>query len=162
VTADRSRSTTLVLATIGAALLLALLPMPDWAREFRPQWAALILIYWALSVPGRVGVFWGLGVGIVLDVLSGTVLGQHGLSLSVVAFLAVELRQRIMPFPPWQQALSVWILLLVERLLSLWILGATGQPTPSLVYWMPTVVGMLLWPWLLPVLANLRDRFGPA
>jgi rod shape-determining protein MreD len=97
-----------------------------------------------------------------LDVTAGTVLGQHALSLSVVAFLAVELHQRIRIFPLWQQALSVWVLLLVERLLSLWVIGATGQPTPTLWYWAPTFVGMLLWPWIFIVLRDVRRRLQVA
>lgn len=161
-TAQVRRGTPLILASFAAGLLLTLVPMPYWAAEYRPQWVALLLIYWTLIAPARVGVFSALAAGLVLDVLTGTVLGQHALSLSVVGFLAVELRQRVLPFPGWQQALSVWVLLLVERLLSLWILGATGQPTPSLVYWVPTLIGMLLWPWLQGLLEALRERLGPA
>jgi rod shape-determining protein MreD len=95
-----------------------------------------------------------------LDVTSGTVLGQHALSLSVVVWLAVELHKRIRAFPPVQQAGSVWVLLLLERLISMWVMGATGQPTPSLGYWLPTFVGMLLWPWVFILLRDLRRRFA--
>jgi len=87
------------------------------------------------------------------------VLGQHALSLSLTVYLVIELHARIRSFPLPQQAVSVWILLLVERLVSLWVRGATGQPTPTLWYWMPTLVGMLLWPWLSILLRDLRQRF---
>jgi rod shape-determining protein MreD len=70
--------------------------------------------------------------------------------------LAGELHRRIRAFPLSQQAVAVWLLLLIERLLSLWILGATGQPTPTLAYWLPTLVGLLLWPWLSLLLDRLR------
>jgi rod shape-determining protein MreD len=156
------RGTWVILASIALALLLTLLPMPEWGQDFRPQWVAMTLIYWCLALPTRVGVFWGFATGLVLDVTIGTVLGQHALSLSVVAWLAVQLHQRIRIFPPLQQAVSVWVLLLVERLLALWVIGATGQPTPTLWYWMPTFVGMLLWPWLFVVLRDLRRRLAVA
>lgn len=151
--------TPVILFTLVIALFLTILPWPDWAEEFRPQWLAMTLIYWALACPSRVGVFWGWAAGLVLDVTSGTVLGQHALSLSVMAYLAVELHPRIRVFPLLQQAVSVWVLLLVERLLSLWVIGATGQPTPTLWYWMPTFVGMLLWPWMFILLRDVRRRF---
>lgn len=150
-----------IIGSLALALLLTIVTLPHWALAYRPQWVALVLIFWALNRPRRVGVFWGFGAGIVLDVISGSVLGQNALGLSVVCFLAVELHQRILPFPPWQQALSVWLLLLVERLLSLWILGATGQPTPSLAYWTPTFVGAALWPWLYVLMRGARERVGP-
>jgi len=149
-----------ILVTLGAALVLTVLPLPQWAAEFRPQWMALILIYWALALPHRVGVFWAWGMGLVLDVTTGTVLGQRALSLSLPVYLALELRQRIRLFPPLQQALSVWVLLLVERLLFLWVHGATGQPTPTLGYWVPTFIGMLLWPWVFILLRDLSRRFS--
>jgi rod shape-determining protein MreD len=162
VTEVQAHSRALVVASLIASLFLTILPMPDGTSEFRPQWVALVLIYWCLNAPRHTGVFWAFGTGIVVDVLSGSVLGQHALTLSVVGYLAVELHQRILPFPLWQQAVSVWLLLLVERLLSLWILGATGQPAPALIYWMPTFVGMLLWPVLSIVLGDLRAHFEQA
>lgn len=151
-----------VLVTLGVALFLTILPMPQWAEDFRPQWVAMVLIYWALALPARVGVFWAWCTGLVLDVTSGTVLGQHALSLSVPVYLAVELHARIRIFPLPQQALSVWVLLLAERLLSMWVVGATGQPTPTLWYWTPTFIGMLLWPWVFILLRDLRRRFAVA
>jgi len=148
----------LVIASLGIALTLTVLPMPHWAAELRPQWVALTLIYWSLTQPERIGVFWAFGTGLLLDVISGTVLGQNAFTLSAVAYLAIELHQRIRIFPLWQQALSVWVLLLVERLLTVWVLGATGAPTPTLWYWMPTFFGLLLWPWLSLVLRDLGGR----
>jgi rod shape-determining protein MreD len=47
-------------------------------------------------------------------------------------------------------------------LLSLWVIGATGQPTPTLWYWAPTFVGMLLWPSIFIVLRDIRRRFQVA
>lgn len=149
-----------ILITLGIALVLTILPLPQWVDGFRPQWMALTLIYWALALPTRVGIFWAWGAGLVLDVTTGTVLGQHALSLSVPVYLVLELHRRIRVFPLPQQAMSVWVLLLVERLLSLWIHGVTGQPTPTLEYWIPTFVGMLLWPWIFISLRNLSWRFA--
>lgn len=156
------RGTRVILITLVIALFLTILPIPQWAETYRPQWVAMTLIYWALALPARVGVFWAWGAGLVLDVASATVLGQHALSLSVSVYLAVELHARIRVFPPLQQAVSVWVLLLVERLLSLWVIGATGQPTPTLWYWMPTFTGMLLWPWFFILFRDLRRRFAVA
>ena len=154
--------TYVIVLSLAVALVLTILPVPDWAEELRPQWVALTLVYWCLALPDRVGVLWAWSAGLVLDVTAGTLLGQHALSLSVVAYLVVELHPRIRIFPLWQQAVSVWVLLLVERLLSLWVIGATGQPTPTLWYWAPTFVGMLLWPWMFIVLRDVRRRFRVA
>lgn len=150
-----ARGRGVVVATLFAALCLTLLPMPSWALGLRPQWVALTLIYWTLTRPQQIGVFWAFGCGLAMDVATGAVIGAHALTLSVVAWLTIELHSRIRPFPLWQQALPVWLILLVERLLSLWISAATGAPTPTLGYWLPTVVGLLLWPWLFGLLRRL-------
>lgn len=151
------RAVLLVGGTMITALTLMVLPMPTAIEDYRPQWVTLILIYWCLVRPAQIGVFSGFALGIAHDVVSGGLLGAHALSLSVVAYLTEELHRRIRAFPLWQQAVAVWLLLLVERLLSLWVLGAIGQPTPALAYWLPTFVGLLLWPWLSLALDRLRS-----
>jgi rod shape-determining protein MreD len=160
VTDAPAQRTWVIVASLAVALFLTILPMPDWGQDFRPQWVAMTVIYWSLALPSRVGVLSAWLTGLVMDVTVGTVLGQHALSLSVVAWLAVELHQRIRVYPVWQQSVSVWVLLLVERLLALWVIGATEQPTPTLWYWAPTFVGMLLWPWMFVVLRDVRRRFA--
>jgi rod shape-determining protein MreD len=152
----------LVLLSLGLALVLTLLPLPDWISELRPPWVALTLLYWNLAAPERVGVFWGWGMGLLLDAATATVLGQHALSLSVMAWAAVSLHRRLRLFPPFQQALAVWLLLLLERLVSLWVMGALSQPTPGLQYWLPAVTGLLFWPWIQILLRGLGRRLEAA
>lgn len=71
-----------ILLSFILAFLLTVLPLPDWARFYRPQWSTLVLIYWTLASPYRVGVGIGWATGIVIDVITGTLLGQHALALS--------------------------------------------------------------------------------
>ena len=150
----------LILTSLLVALFLMVLPMPAGADAVRPQWVALITLYWCLSVPERFGVFSAFAMGLALDVVSGSLFGQHPLGLSLIAYAAVALHQRIRLFPLWQQALFVWFLLLVERLLNLWVLAGIGQRIPSWGYWAPTLTGLVLWPWLVVIMNDLRRRFG--
>ncbi|WP_408034135.1 rod shape-determining protein MreD [Thiorhodovibrio winogradskyi] len=132
--------------------------MPDGAADYRPQWVALTVIFWITTLPNRIGVFWAFFAGLMLDVVTGSLLGRHALSFSVMGYLTVELEQRIALFRAWQQAVSIWLILTVERLLSLWVLSATNQPTPALSYWTATFVSMLLWPWFAIVLRGIVRR----
>lgn len=150
----------LVLVTLVVALVLTVSALPAWASDFRPQWVALTLLYWTLTLPDRVGIFWAWGTGLVLDIATDAVLGQQALSLSVAVYFALRLHLRIRAFSPFQQALSVWMLLLVERLLSLWVYIITGGGTPGLGYWIAPFVGMLLWPLVFILLRDLGRRFG--
>jgi len=158
-TLNPHRGGLVILFSFALAFMLTLLPLPDWAQQYRPQWYTLVLIYWTMATPQRVGVGVGWSTGIVVDVLTGTLLGQHALALSLIAFITHKMHQRIRLFPVWQQALTVLILLLIEKLLSLWVMGAISQPVPALSFWAPPLVGMLLWPWVFVVLRDLRRRF---
>ena len=129
------------------------------ARPFRPQWVTLVLLYWAIALPHRIGVGSGFLAGIVLDVLTGTLLGQHALGLSIVTFIAIQLHQRIRIFPFWQQSLGVLVLLLLEHLLALWVIGATRGVAPGLGYWAVPFIGALLWPWIFVTLRKIRRHF---
>ncbi|MCG6967321.1 MAG: rod shape-determining protein MreD [Chromatiaceae bacterium] len=149
----------IIVATLCVAMLLTILPMPEWARPFRPQWVALVLLYWAIALPHRVGVGTGFIAGIVLDVLTGTLLGQHSLGLTVVIFIAIQLHQRIRVFPFWQQSLGILILLIIDHLLGLWVTGATRGVAPPLIYWAMPLIGALLWPWIFVTLRKTRRHF---
>lgn len=142
------------------ALFLSILPMPGWSEDWRPPWVLLVLLFWSLTLPERVGVLSAFFAGLALDVSTGALLGHHALGFAVAVYVVVELHQRVRAFPLWQQMFFVWVVLLTERLLHLWVLGATGQPMPGLVYWGPCLVGAVLWPWLFVVLRDLGRRAG--
>ncbi|MCO6441830.1 MAG: rod shape-determining protein MreD [Nitrococcus mobilis] len=149
----------MILLSLLAGLVLTVLPLPMWARPLRPEWTALILIYWCMALPQRVGVTVAWTVGLLQDVLQGFLLGAHALAFGVVAFLTLKLHQRIRVFPLWQQALSTLLLLLVIRLILLWVRGLSGQPGADWQYWLPALTGTALWPPLFLGLRAVRRRF---
>lgn len=149
-----------IVASFAAALGLSIVPLPAWAGPFRPEWAALVLIYWCLALPHRVAVGAGWLVGLLLDVLEGGMLGQHALGLTLVAYLAVRLHQRIRVFPLWQQALTVLMLLALHQLVVAWTDGIAGLPGGDWRRFGAALTGMLLWPWVFAMLRGLRRRFG--
>lgn len=94
--------------------------------------------------------------GVVLDILSGSLMGLHALSLVVMVFLVQHFRSRLRFFPPWQQAFSVFVLLVNDRIILIWITALLGEPLPTWKYWLPPLVGMVLWPWLFLLLDRMR------
>ncbi len=158
--AIRPRGGFVIIATFVVALLLTILPLPEWMVKFRPEWVALILIYWCMALPQRVGIISGLVLGLLLDTLQGAVLGQHALALVVTAYLTNRVHQQVRVYPMWQQALSVMGLLLLYQLLLLWVNGITGTKSQLWLYWLPTLSSTLLWPWLYLILRDIRRNFG--
>lgn len=148
-----------ILLSFIAAFLLNIIPLPLWADRFRPNWLALVLIYWCMALPHRVGVGTGWSLGLILDAARGTLLGQHALALAVIAFMTVRTHRRIRVFPLWQQALSVLFFLFVNQLMVFWINGVIGYPPNDAWYLAPAVGGMVFWPWVFIILRDLRRHF---
>ena len=152
----------IVAASIVAAFVLAALPMAEWAEPWRPPWVALVLLYWCFAAPERVGVLVGWGCGLVLDVLVGTLVGQHALGLAVVAWLGRRIFRRVRLFPLWQQALSVFVVMAANHLLVSWVSGLRGLPVDAATHLSVPLAGALVWPWVSLLLERARRRHQPA
>ena len=142
--------------SIAMAIILTLVPLPPFLDLIRPYWVALVIIYWCLETQDRISLGLAFTIGIILDLLSASTLGLHALSLVIIVYLVTRFRARLRFFPPWQQALSVLALLVNDRIILLWIVSLTGEPLPSLAFWLPPIVGTLVWPWLFLLLDRYR------
>lgn len=146
----------LVILTVVAAILLSLLPLPEVLAPFKPYWVAMVVIYWSLETHDMIGMGLAFLTGLVLDILTGSLMGMHALSLVVIVFLVERFRSRLRFFPPWQQALSVLALLVNDRIILIWITILLGEPMPTWKYWLAPLVGMALWPWVFLFLDRIR------
>ncbi len=155
---SRTRSQLILASTFLVALIISLVRWPDWAQSFRPDWVGLVLIYWCLAIPHRVSIGTGWAVGLVEDILYGSLLGQYALAKSVIAFMAVKLHLKIRMFPRWQQAVVVFLMLLTGQVMVAWIKAFTDQASTTMPYFSPSIVGMVLWPWLFVILRDIRRR----
>jgi rod shape-determining protein MreD len=141
------------------AFLAASIPLPGWVGWFWPDWVAMVLIYWCLALPYRIGIGTGWLVGLLVDVGRGALLGQHALAFATLAYLTLQTHRRIRVFTPWQQAFSVLVFLLIEQVLVFWISGVIGYPPRDGWYLAPAVGGMIAWPLLFVVLRDARRYF---
>jgi rod shape-determining protein MreD len=154
-----SGGTWVIVVSFACAYLLAVYPLPGWAVWARPEWVTLVLIYWVVALPQRVGILTAFGVGLILDILEGALLGQNALSLAVVAFLALVLYQRLRAFNFWQQVAVVFLLLGVNQLLCQWIQNITSVGATNLLFLLPALVGAALWPGVLSLLRHFRRSY---
>lgn len=151
------RSTGIVL-TLIIALTLSVIALPPIVGDGRPEWVAMTIIYWSMALPRRVGLGAAWVTGLLFDVLTGSLLGQHALALTIVAYLSIRAHQRIRVYPLWQQSIAIGLMLIVYRLLLLWVYGITGYPPDQRIYWIPVITSMLLWPAIFLLLRHIRRR----
>jgi rod shape-determining protein MreD len=146
----------LILASVLSGLVLAVVPLPDVADPFRPDFLLLIVIYWSLRAPRSVGLAFATTCGLALDVVKGTVLGQYALGFLLAGFLTHRMQLRMRNFPIWHQALTVLLMLGLYQFLVFWIDGITGNAVTHWQRWLPIATGTLLWPLLVTVLDGLN------
>lgn len=149
----------LIILSFALAIILHMVALPEALQTLRPDWMAMVLIYWCLALPERVGVITGWLAGLMLDVATGALLGQNAVALALTAYLVLRLHQRIRLFPVWQQSVNILLLVLLHLMLVLWIKGIIGQSMETWAYWLPALTSMLFWLLVFPSLRWLRRTY---
>ncbi len=147
-----------ILFTMFVALLLTAVPLPDWITAWRPAWAVMVVIYWSMALPQRVSVGTAWILGILLDVLQGSLLGQHAIGLIFVAYVTAKTHLQIRQHPLYQQSLFIGLLVALYLCLLIWVNGIIGRPPNTWSFLTPVMTSMLLWPWLFIILRDVRRR----
>ncbi len=144
--------------SLVVCLILMILPLPDWVQAYRPNWVALVLIYWSMALPKRVGLWFAFFTGLLIDTLHGTLLGQNALALVVIMFINLNLYQRIRVLSLPQQTFYIYSLLFINQGIIAWIEGIMGRPTSLITFLGAPVIGMLIWPWVFVILRDVRRK----
>lgn len=134
--------------TFVMALALELLPLPQGSSRWLPDFVALLLLYWSLNQPRRIGIGFAFFIGLLADIVSSGLFGQHALAYSICAYLVLLRQRRLVMFNLGQQTLVVLALMLLVQLIMALSRWSTGASLPSPAYFLPPVIGALLWPLL--------------
>jgi rod shape-determining protein MreD len=158
----QSQSWFIIPLTFLLAFILTLLPMPEWTVWLRPAWVVMVVLYWIIMMPHRVNVGTAWLAGIFLDVLNGTLLGEHALALTIVAYPAAKINSRLRMFPLLQQGFVICLLVLLYQSVLFCVQGFLGQLPSTWLFWSPPITSMLLWPWVSSIIRDCRRRFRVA
>ncbi|SDS95037.1 rod shape-determining protein MreD [Halopseudomonas sabulinigri] len=153
------RSSLVIIFTLLVALLLSVMPMPEPFNLGRPMWLALVLAYWVMALPHRVGLLTAWLAGLVSDVLFGQLFGQHALVMTLIVWQLLLLHQRIRRFPLWQQSLVMLPVFGIAQMVLLWLNSLSGNRPPTLLFLLPALVSAILWPWVHTLLQGIKRRF---
>lgn len=147
-----------VTVTVILALVFAIVPLPSSIEPARPDLLLLLVIYWSLSAPRIAGLSFAWLCGLTVDLLNGTLLGQHAAAFLLVAFLTHKFQLRMRIFPIWHQTLTVFMLLALYQFLLFWIDGIVGPGITTWRRWLPVFTGALLWPILVGMMDTVNRR----
>jgi rod shape-determining protein MreD len=150
-------TTGFIVFTLLAAVLINLLPWGGWGLWVRPDFVVLVLLYWCIDQPRKIGFGVAWLLGLAMDVSDGSLLGQHALAYTVVAYAGIALHRRVQRFSITPQVLHVIPLLLLNDVMVLLIRLVAGSDFPGYWYFFGSVIGALLWP-ALSFLLKLPQR----
>ena len=149
----------IILLSFIAAFILSMVPLPQMLQNIRPEFVLIVLIYWCIALPTRIGVGYGWIAGLIFDVSTDALLGQHALTFALIAYLAIQLHQRIRIFPIWQQALTIFVLMMFQGTITLWIKGMLGDAPELSVFILPAFSTALFWPVAYILMRQIRRYY---
>lgn len=132
-----------------------------WGRApWIPDLLAVVLVFWSVHQPLRIGVGVAFLFGLAMDVHQGALLGQHALAYTVLGFFAISMHRRLLWFPVPNQAIQILPLFAAAHLLSLLVRLLAGDGFPGWSYLLTPVFEAILWP-LASVILLAPQRRAP-
>jgi rod shape-determining protein MreD len=149
----------IIIVSYFIAIVLTIVPLPSAVLWLRPCWVALIVIYWAFALPQRFGVGIAWLMGLLLDLIQGSLLGEQALVLAFIAYLVIKFQKRIYVFTVFQRTLLVFALILFYQVLLFLIQGLMGHAPTTWAFWLSPFTSALFWPWIHAILKAYQRRF---
>ncbi|MBI1890236.1 MAG: rod shape-determining protein MreD [Burkholderiales bacterium] len=139
-----------ILMSLVLAFVLNLLPWGGWVGI--PDCVALVLVFWSIHQPRKVGIGVAFFMGLLMDVHNSALLGENALSYTLLSYFAIMIHRRVLWFPLGTQALHVLPLLLLMQTVQLIVRWLVSNKFPGWFYYVESFTSTALWPvvsWLL-------------
>lgn len=140
-----------IIITFLLAMMLAIFPLPEWLNLLQPLWVVMLMIYWVLNAPQYVGVGCAWFIGLLLDVLTGTVLGVHALALVIISYIVIKISRRMQLFSVVQQSLTIFMVIILYQAILFWVQAMAGSVPITWYYWLPSLTSAIFWPLILKI-----------
>jgi rod shape-determining protein MreD len=139
-----------IAVSLIAAFLLNLLPTGQIPGV--PDFVALVLVFWSIHEPRKIGISIAFLMGLLMDVHEATLLGENALAYTLLSYFAIMIHRRVLWFPTSRQALHILPLLLVAQVVKVAVRLLVSNKFPHWYFFIESFVSALLWPavtWLL-------------
>lgn len=151
------KGSTAIFISFFIGLIFLVVPAEFPYDFFKPQVPLLILIYWILFVPHRVGVATGWLVGLFVDMLQGGILGLHALQYAIIAYLCYQMGPRLRMFPLFQQMIAVSVFVGFVQMTTGWVDYFMRLPGFAFYPWITLFTSALAWPIVVMFMNPLRS-----
>lgn len=155
----RTTNLFIILLSLFVAFQLATIPLSNTLNLFRPEWVLLVLLYWLIELPERIGLLSAWVVGLLLDLVDGSLLGQHAMTFVIAAFFAVSFHQQFRMFSRIQQTLLIAFTVVIYELMDGLIEQFSGQASFNFLFFLPVLFSTLMWPLIFALLQRVRRKY---
>ena len=145
-----------ITVTLVCAFLLNLLPWGGVTGV--PDFVALVLIFWSIHQPRKVGIGVAFLMGLLMDVHNASLLGENALAYTLLSYFAIMIHRRMLWFRPLTQALHVLPLLLLMQVVQMLIQALVSGKFPGWFYFAASLVSAALWPLVTSMLLAPQRR----
>lgn len=143
------------LMSLLLVLILTILPLPSLLAGFRPLWVLMFVLYIQFFMPSYYRVTWLFFIGLTLDILLSSVIGEHACALLLTSGLAGSRARRFTFFSIIQQMVLVTLLCIVYQAVILLVDASLGYHTGFLQAFETVLISVLCWPWIKILADNL-------
>ena len=146
-----------IVMTMLVAALLTVIPVPEAVKYYWPDWITLVVFYWVLVLPAHLGVMFGWMNGLIEDVISFSLLGQHALGKALIGTVAAMGYKKFQLFNFLQKMFLIFVLQSVSIAISAWTNRLAFEAPIFIEMWQPALTTALMWPFV----SFLMDQFDP-
>ena len=140
------------------AFVLEIMPWPNDFQGYRPTWVVLVLLYWALALPDKVSVGTAFVVGIIWDLVVGSILGIHALVLSIDIYIITKNHQILRNLSLWLQSLLVMLYVILIRFMIFFIEMVLNNAEFNNQQIVGAIISGILWPWVFLLMRQVRHQ----
>lgn len=134
--------------TLIIGMILTLLPLPVWVAWMRPHWVLAITIFWLLTASHRVGIGVSFGIGLFMDILTGTLLGEQALIFTITAYIVLRFQHWLAHMSIFSQTAAIFMLVLFDLIIDRCLIVLLHHTPVDWYFWMTAVTTAVIWPWL--------------
>ena len=156
---NQLRNLVFIWSIILLSIILMVIPVPGVLDQYRLPWLSMTVIFFSIFNISLIGIISAWFSGLILDIMSGGLMGENALILAVLSYLAYRFRFQIRVYPMWQIMIVVLILLFLGELIALWIDGVSGNMFFNIYDWINIGIAVLIWPIFMSILEKMQSSF---
>ena len=150
--------------TVALAMVLGVAHLPEtapqWLGWLRPDWVVLVVFYWVMATPHRLGLIAAWVIGLLVDVLLSQPLGLNGLCLAALTFVTWSFYERFRMYSIAQQGAVIFLMVLGIEIVRQAVEVLTSDAGFTWGLLLPGLISMVLWPPVYLALRELRRQFS--